>query len=159
MWFQAVVLMTELRCMMARKFAKIKPAIWRNKKLKKVSTNSKLLALYLMTNEYFGMLGIYRLPRYFMSRDTGLSDEDVVDCMDELINADFCWYDEEPEMVWVIDMALSQVADNPNEKQLIGARKELTRLFTEEDCIYVESFLEKYSDEFRLPKDPYELTY
>lgn len=144
---------------MARKYAKIKPAIWRSKKLRAVSVEAKLLGLYLMTNEYFGMLGIYRIPRYFMARDTGLDTDQAEVCLDELIAVNFCKFDDDSEMIWVVDMALSQVADNPNKNQLEGARKELTRLYTEEECPFVEHFLDMYSEEFCLPDDPIDLTY
>jgi hypothetical protein len=142
---------------MARKFAKIKPAIWRNKKVSSASCNARLLAMYLMTNEFFGMVGIYRLRRCFMSKDTGLTEADAETALNELIKKDFCQYDDDTEMVWVVDMALSQIADKPNEKQLKGARNELCRLYVEEECPFISSFLEKYSDTFKFPTDPDEL--
>ena len=136
---------------MKRKFAKIKPSIWRAEKIVSASTNAKLLAFYFMTNEYFEMVGIYRLPRYFMSKDTGLSEEEARVALSELIEIDFCHYHDDSEVVWVVDMAVSQVADDPNEKQLIGVVNELRRLHYEYEYPFVEGFLSKHAHRFKLP--------
>lgn len=135
---------------MARKFAKIKPNIWRSSKFRQMSAEAKLLGIYLMTNDYFQMVGIYRLPRYFMSKDTSLDQVSSEKALNELIALDFCQYDDDSEFIWVVDMALSQVADNPNAKQLKGAKDELARLH-EDECPFVETFVEKYSVVFSLP--------
>ena len=144
---------------MARKFAKIKPNFWRMKKLKDVSVEAKLLAIYLMTNEHFQMVGIYRLHLYFMSIETTLTEEQSLSALDELIICNFCMYDFDEEVVWVVDMAVSQVADNPNQKQLRGVCNELNRLYFEEELPFVESFLSLYSDRFNLPSDILDLSY
>ena len=131
---------------MARKFAKIKPAFWRIKKLKNVSVEARLLAIYLMTNEYFQMVGIYRLHPYFMANDTGLTEEQSLIALNELIDCTFCKYDFDEQVVWVVDMAVSQVADNPNQKQITGVCNELNRLCFEEGLPFAEEFLQKKTD-------------
>jgi len=144
---------------MARKFAKIKPSFWRMKKLKLLSTDARLLAIYLMTCEHFQMVGIYRLPCYFMSHDTGLNDVAADLALTELVVAGFCCYDYELEVVWVVDMATSQVADNPNSKQLKGVRDELTRLHFDDEFPFVPEFLSRYAAQFGLPESCDDLAY
>ena len=68
-------------------------------------------------------------------------------------------YDEETMFVWATDMARTQVADNPNAKQLKGVANELTRLCFDEECVFVEQFLARHSKTFRLPKNIEELEY
>ena len=135
---------------MARKFAKINPNIWNSPKLRPLNSNAKLLGIYFMTNEYFQMIGIYRLPKYFMTKDLGLSDKQLTESLDELIAAGFCRYDYEAEVIWVVGMALSQVADKPNEKQLKGVHNELTRLL-ENELPFVAEFFELYGKQFNIP--------
>lgn len=135
---------------MARKFAKIKPNFWSSKKIRDASKNAKLLAMYLMTNEYFQMVGLYRLRSYFMAEDTGLSADEAKKALSELIDLQFCCYDESSEVIWVIDMAVSQVADKPNSKQLKGVENELVRL-AEDEFPFVQDFLNKHASRFGLP--------
>jgi hypothetical protein len=129
------------------------------KKLRDVSVDARLLAIYLMTNEHFQMVGIYRLHLYFMSNDTTLTEEQSLIALNELIECQFCLYDFDEEVVWVIDMAVSQVADNPNQKQLRGVCNELNRLYFEEELPFVEEFLSMYSYRFNLPDDILDLSY
>ena len=143
---------------MAANYAKIKPNIWR-KQLKGFSCEAKLLGMYLMTNDMQQMLGIYFIPVVNMSIGTGLGSEQTETALNELANKDFCHYDEETMFIWVTDMARTQVADNPNAKQLKGVANELTRLCFDEECVFVKPFLERYSDTFQLPKSIEDLDY
>jgi hypothetical protein len=131
-----------------RKFATIKPGIWETKKLRAATPNAKLLAMYLMTNPHFCMVGIYRIPQYFMETDTGLNSSDMLAALSELIELEFCEYDSPSEVVWVRDMALSQVSDNPNEKQQTGIINELARLHFDHEYPFVQQFLENYSKQY-----------
>ena len=63
----------------------------------------------------------------------------------------FCKYCFETGMIWVIDMAATQVADKPNFKQLTGINNELLRLY-EEGYPFIEEFLDKYAQKYLLPK-------
>lgn len=136
---------------MSRKFAKIKPAIWNRPKFKSLSCDGKLLGMYLMTNPQFEMVGIYRLGKHYMAKDTGLTSKQLEETLSELIEKNFCQYDVETEVVWVVDMATSQVADNPNAKQLRGVQNELVRIHVEYEYPYVREFLELHGEKFRLP--------
>ena len=56
-------------------------------------------------------------------------------------------------------MAKTQVADNPNEKQRKGVMNEITRLDEDDECPFVEPFLERYFKLFKLPEDKHSLEY
>jgi hypothetical protein len=135
----------------ARKFAKIKPGIWNSAKFKSLSSDGKLLGMYLMTNSHFQMVGIYQICKHYMSKDTGLTRDQIETTLSELIEKKFCDFNEESEVVWVIDMALSQVADNPNIKQRAGVQNELVRIHIDYEYPFVKEFLELYGEKFMLP--------
>ncbi len=136
---------------MASKFAKIKPNIWRTK-LVHLSPAAKLVGIYLMTNDRFQMVGIYYIPVVDMSIGTGLSVSEINEALEELEHVGFCHYDTERMFVWVVDMAATQVADNPSDTQKKGVANELFRLYEDGECDFVEPFLEKYHKKFGLPE-------
>jgi len=133
---------------MAR-FAKVKPSFWRKKDLRVIGSLSKLLAIYLLTNENIRMTGLYRLSKHTIMHELDLDAAQLKFALQELIARDFCLYDEEEEVIWVVDMALSQVAENPNEKQLKGIENELRDL-ADSDFPFVNEFRQKYASEFNL---------
>jgi hypothetical protein len=127
----------------AARFCKIKPSFWHIKKTIHMDSRSKLLAIYLMTSPSFQMVGIYHIPKVTMQAHTGLSADEIDQCIDFLETIDFMRYDSDQQVVWVVDMAATQVADNPNPKQLKGVRNELARLW-EEESPFVEEWLERH---------------
>ena len=143
---------------MPSKFAKIKQSIWRTK-LKIFSIEAKLLGIFLMTNEFCVMVGVYHIPKINMALSTGLSEKQVDKALAELIEGEFCCFDEDSSFIWVKDMAKTQVADNPNEKQRKGVLNEITRLANDDECPFVDPFLKHYSKLFKLPEDKHSLEY
>ena len=143
---------------MPSKFAKIKQSIWRTK-LKIFSIEAKLLGIFLMTNEFCIMVGVYHIPKINMALSTGLSEKQVDKTLAELIEGEFCCFDEDSSFIWVKDMAKTQVADNPNEKQRKGVLNEITRLANDDECPFVDPFLKHYSKLFKLPEDKEFLEY
>ena len=89
------------------------------------------------------MVGVYHIPQVTMHSHTGLSLERIHRCLEFLSSIDFLRYNVDQQVVWVVDMAATQVADNPNLKQLKGVRNELARLW-EEESPFVEEWLERH---------------
>ncbi len=143
---------------MARRFAKIKPNVWRTEKMRHLKEAEKLVAIYLMANEYFQMVGIYRLPIALIEADLELDYQRVRSVLNRLIEVDFCRYDDDKEVVWVVDMAATQVADKPNKKQLTGVTNEITRLY-EEEYPFIQEWLALYHKRYALNADIHELCY
>lgn len=113
-----------------------------------------------MTNDRMQMIGIYPLHRAEMTDGTGFDAHVIEECLRELIDEGFCLYDQETGFVWVIDMALSQVSENPNESQRKGILSELARLHLENDCRYVHNFLERYRKQYPfLPSSTEEISF
>jgi len=134
---------------MSRKFAKVYPNVWKSKKLRDVSAEAKLLAMYFLTSPSYCMVGIYEQPQELVRKHTGL-DQDMLDqAMHELFDVDFIRYDYDTEVVWVVDMALSQVADgrlSPSQQK--GVINELARLSIECQFPFVNDFIQHYSNKY-----------
>ena len=144
---------------MSRKFAKVYPSIWTSKKMRGVSSNAKLLAMYFLTSPFYCMVGIYQQLPEITCKHTGLSDEDFDQALHELKEVDFVRYDEDTEVVWVVDMAMSQVSDGGlSEKQKKGVLNELNRLHRECQFPFVEEFMAHYRGRYNfLPETPEDL--
>lgn len=63
--------------------------------------NTKLVALYLWTASTGNKLGVYHLCPEFISSYTNLSLQEAKKSLAELIQIDFCLYDEEYHQIWV----------------------------------------------------------
>ena len=144
---------------MSRKFAKVYPNTWKSKKMRAVSSNAKLLGMYLLTSPSYCMVGIYEQLREVALKHTGLSDEDFDQALYELKEVDFVRYDEDTEVVWVVDMAMSQVSDGGlSEPQQKGVINELHRLHDQSQFPFVDEFMEHYRGRYNfLPETPEDL--
>lgn len=144
---------------MSRKFAKIRPNLWKSEKMRNLSPNGKLLAMYLLTSPAYSMIGIYEQSKVVAQKHTGLSVGDFDAALAELQAIDFVRFDEETEVVWVVDMALTQIADGGlSEQQRKGVINELTRLKAECQFPFVDEFINYYREKYPfLPSDSHEL--
>ena len=134
---------------MSRKFAKVYPNVWKSKKFREVSAEAKLLAMYFLTSPSYCMVGIYEQPQELIRKHTGLNQDMLDQAMHELFEVDFIRYDYDTEVVWVVDMALSQVADgrlSPSQQK--GVINELARLSIECQFPFVNDFIQHYSNKY-----------
>ncbi len=135
-----------------RPYAKVTPSLWiggTGRELRKRGDHSQLLALYLMTAPLSNMLGLYYLPKAIIVHETGLDAASVHQALHCCIQAGFCQYDEDSQMVWVPNMARFQVEAqlNPKDKRCAGIQSEYDRL---PDNPFLGAFYEKYVDAFCL---------
>jgi len=110
---------------------------------------AQIVALYLMTSPHANMLGLYYLPKLYISHETGLGIEGASKGLARASEAGFCAYDEDTEMVWVFEMARYQIADQlkPDDKRCIGVQNEYNALPANP---HLASFYEKYAGAFNL---------
>jgi hypothetical protein len=104
-----------------RDYGKVSPKFWigpTGKALRKEGLEAQLVALYLLTGPHANMLGLYYLPKAFMAHETGLGFEGASKGLQGCIEAGFCQYDDDSEMVWVMEMARYQIADTLTGKDL-----------------------------------------
>jgi len=133
-----------------RDYSKVSPQFWigqTGRKLRKQGVESQLVALYLMTCPHANMLGLYYLPKVFISHECGLPLEGAMKGLQGAIEAGFCAYDEESEMVWVYEMASYQIGLSLEAKdnRCKGVQNEYDGL---PDCPYLSTFFDKYGIAF-----------
>jgi len=104
-------------------FTKIDELMWKDIKFKKLSIDSKLLFIYLLSCQHRNVLGLYNLPKYYIQGDILYPIERVSKGLDELSNNGFIRYDEGSETVLVNNFLKYNPMDNIN--QVIGAAKVL----------------------------------
>lgn len=77
---------------------------WSDKKVRNnFSVDDKIVFLYLLTNVRTQQLGIYELPLYYVSLETGLSLERVTESIKHLEELDVIKYSEETEEVAILN--------------------------------------------------------
>lgn len=139
------------RCDM-RDYAKFSPQFWIGSTGKQLRGNAdaQVVALYLVSSPHANMLGLYYLPLAYLTHETGLPPEGASKGLQRCIDVGFCEYDEQAEMVWVVEAARFQIADqlSPNDKQTKGVANELSKL---PKTRLAAGFAEKYRAAFHLP--------
>ena len=138
-----------------RDYSKVGPQFWigkTGKKLRAAGAKAQLVGLYLMTSPHANMLGLYYVSTNSIGHETGLGIEGALEGLRSCIEAGFCSYDEETEMVWVHEMAYFQIAD-----KLAAADKRSTGVQNEYDALpdnpYLGDFFEKYADAFNMKRN------
>ncbi|HEB9104201.1 TPA: DNA-binding protein [Klebsiella aerogenes] len=135
-----------------RDYATVAPQFWLGKtgrELRKKGAEAQVVSFYLMTSPHANMLGLYYLPILYIAHETGLGLEGASKGLNRSIEAGFCSYDEDTEMVWVHEMAAYQVgkALKPGDNRCAGVRSEYASL-TENP--FLSAFYERYKDDFHL---------
>lgn len=133
-----------------RDYSKVSPQFWigkTGKALRKHGFEAQMVGLYLLTSPHANMLGLYYVPQTYIAHETGLGMEGATKGLQGCIEAGFCKYDEDSEMVWVIEMARFQIADqlNPNDKQCKGVQNEYDSL---PENPFLPAFFDMYAKAF-----------
>tara|TARA_B100001059_G_C17793253_1_gene561452 strand:- start:531 stop:992 length:462 start_codon:yes stop_codon:yes gene_type:complete len=146
---------------MSRKSTKVYPNVWKSEKMREVSASAKLLGIYFLTSPFYCMVGIYEQPKERIRKHTGLSHKELDQTFAKLIGVGFVRYDDATEVVWVVDMAVSQVSDGRlSESQEKEVLNELARLSIECQFPFVDEFIQLYIERYPfLPRDAEELCF
>lgn len=120
--------------------------------------DAQLLALYLITSPHSSMSGLYYCPAAYMAQDLGIPLEGARKGLDTLVDRGFCEYDEDAEMVFVVQMARFQIGATlaRSDNRRAGLLKELAKL---PKTPLIRRFFEVYAgayalDERDLPLPP-----
>lgn len=133
-----------------RDYSKVSPQFWigkTGKALRKHGIEAQMVGLYLLTSPHANMLGLYYVPQTFIGHETGLGMEGAMKGLQGCIDAGFCRYDEDSEMVWVVEMARFQVGDQLKDKDLRikGVQNEYDSL---PENPYLAAFFDMYATAF-----------
>ncbi|AOI92091.1 conserved phage C-terminal domain-containing protein [Burkholderia pseudomultivorans] len=137
-----------------RDYSRVSPKFWigeTGKKLKKAGAEAVVVGLYLMTSPHSNMLGLFYQPELLIAHETGLGIEGASKGLQRCIDAGFCAYDRESEMVWVFEMARFQIAEKLSEsdKRSIGVQNEYNQL---PENPFLSGFYDRYAKAFNLTK-------
>jgi hypothetical protein len=135
-----------------RDYSKVEPKMWHGatmKALRKQGHEAVIVAMYLMTSPSSNMLGLYCQPILYMAHETGLGLEGASKGLARCVDAGFCAFDAESEMVWVVEMARYQIADKlkPGDLRCKGVQREYESL---PDNPFLGEFYERYAECFRM---------
>lgn len=133
-----------------RDYSKVAPQFWNGKTgkaLKAKGSEAVIVALYLMTCQHANMLGLYYLNVAYIAVDTGLGMEGATKGLQGACEVGFCHYDEDSEVVWVVEMAAYQVGErlDPKDNQVKGIQRQYDAL---QDNPFLGQFYERYGAAF-----------
>lgn len=135
-----------------REYAKVAPTFWTGttgKALRARGTGAMVVGLYLMTAPGSNMLGLYYQPILYMAHETGLGLEGAWKGLRECVEAGLCKYDEQTEMVWVVEMAAYQIADKlkVSDNRCAGIQRDYDALPSNP---FLSEFFDRYQAAFHL---------
>lgn len=115
-----------------RDYAKVAPSFWtgRTGRALRGNAEAQIVAMYLMTCPHANMIGVFTCPLIYIAHETGLPLEGASKGLQSLIEAGFCSYEADLELVWVHEMARFQIGDSlkPTDNRTAGVRNEYDRI-------------------------------
>ena len=96
--------------MSRKRFATIKPRFWTRGTGRRLSKDGKLLASYLMAGPNGSYVGLYELSMREIQDHTAMTPDEVRSAMRELSDERFAFWDEEEEVVWVVNAVIHSTA-------------------------------------------------
>lgn len=137
-----------------REYSKVSPQFWigkTGKELRAAGVEAQIVSFYLMTCSHANMIGLYYIPKMFISHETGLTMQGALKGLTRSIEALFCSYDDQTEMVFVHEMASYQIGESleKSDKRCKGIQK----IYDESpDNPFLSAFYDKYEKQFHLTK-------
>jgi hypothetical protein len=119
----------------------IDETFWTDPDNKPLSTEERLLFLYLITSPQAHYSGIYYLPESFIREEAGLNTHTIRKVLASL--EDRIKYDPKNQVVWVTNMARHQMRQGNKKNLVLGIASHLSRLH---NSPLIGDFLKKYAD-------------
>lgn len=137
-----------------RDYAKLSPTFWTGatgKALRRRGSEAVIVALYLVSSPHSNMLGLYYQPVMYMAHETGLGIEGASKGLQWCIEAGFCSFDADTEMVFVHEMAAWQIADelSSTDKRCKGIQKDYEAL---PENPFLGAWFDRYESAFHLTR-------
>ncbi len=108
------------------RYYRIAPKIWRHAMLHRWTTETTLLAIYLLTSPHRNAAGLYVMPRSYMLADLGYPEDVLDNALDTLIAEDVVRYDTAAQVVLLVKGLAYDAPENPNQRK--GAIKYLAEV-------------------------------
>lgn len=130
-----------------REYGKVSPSFWTGetgKAIKRKGKDAVIVALYLMTAPLSNWLGLYNQPFHYMVGDLGGDLDGATKGLQGCIEAGFCAYDWDTEIVWVYEMAGWQIS-----KQLKASDNRCAGIQKDYDKLPKSPFLRPFFDKYQ----------
>jgi DnaD/phage-associated family protein len=95
--------------------------MWADTWFIELKTEQKLLFVYLFSNERASVCGLYEIPLRFISFETGLEKDQIVEAFEVFTQAGKIEYDYAAGVIWVKNMAKYQTSTSPKLQARIKA--------------------------------------
>jgi len=127
-------------------YNKIQDNFWIDEKVRSWDFKTRMIALYLLTNQHRISEGLYRLPLSYIVEDMELEKEEILKSVERLTADNFIKYDRANSMVLIINALKYQPLQNINHcKAALNKLDELPSSPLLEDFI---KQAEKYNSKF-----------
>jgi hypothetical protein len=97
------------------RYTRIKSKFWTNEEVREWDTDTRYLALYLLTSPHNNMIGLHILPKSYICEDLQWDLSRLARSMDCLIDAGFIVYDEKYRLMLITHYLKNNPLDNPNQ--------------------------------------------
>lgn len=100
-------------------YGKVEENFYSRSEVRGLSFFGKSVLIYLLVNHHRNFIGLYYLPFSYMIEDLDISEEKLLDALDEIFKAGLAFYDFKEKMIFVA----INLEHNPlnSEKQIKGA--------------------------------------
>lgn len=138
-----------------RDYSAVVPTFWTGKtgrEIRALGPECQVVALYLLTSPHSNMIGLYYLPKLFISHETGMTIEGASKALRSLSEVHFCTYDDDSETVFVHEMARYQIGAElvASDKRVKGVENELKKFHNNP---LLNDFLRRYAEAYHLDFD------
>lgn len=103
-----------------RDYGKVYSTVWSSPTIAGLSTNAKLLAVYLMTCQHGTIAGVFRLPDGYVAEDLEWPIETVSEGFRELFAKGFARRCETTKWVWITKHLEWNPPENPNQRKAVA---------------------------------------
>lgn len=139
-----------------RDYATIAPQFWSGetgRKIRKAGPNALLVAMYLLTTPHSNGLGLYYMPVMYIAHDLNLGVDETRAALDGCINAGFCAYDYDADVVWVFNMARYQIGERlpPKDNRVTWVARLWEKL---PKCAFLDEFKARYAEAYGMADSP-----
>ena len=122
-----------------RIYGAIQTRFWAHEDVRKLSDQSKLLAIYLLSSSHTNMLGCFRIPVGYIAEDLKWSSEQVKQGLSDLSHINFLVLDEHTDWLFIQNFLKYHPIDNPNQgKSIVNIFEE-----TPKDLIFIIDLVNK----------------
>ncbi len=120
-------------------FRKVHTKIWEDDWFYSLPLDGKILFLYIITNRFASIAGIYKLPMRYITMETGISSDRVSELLTEFRKAGKAEYED--GIIWVKNMRRYQSSDSPKVQIAID-----NDIYSIPNCPLKKRYLEYHMD-------------